>query len=90
MLICGCTYCNYNETEKMCKGVCNSDLGVCLNKISKPSKDSDCICAKCETNVDSQGNMTCSGTCYESGFSCKVQQIPAYTPTGYANQCICS
>jgi hypothetical protein len=73
---CGCTYCNYDAVANKCDGKC-SYLGVykCISRVSEPKSDADCACFSCVRSVDVNGNVSCSGSCFRSGLSCKVENI---------------
>ncbi len=94
---CGCSYCNYDTIANKCNGKCSA-LGVdkCISRVPEPKSDADCECSSCESSVDVNGNVSCSGSCFISGLSCKVEDyfvgfrkdydedIPIYY-----QQCVC-
>ncbi len=94
VIYCGCIHCNYDSNTNECSGTCPmngsfNSANVCLKRIAEPKSDADCVCASCKTSEDADGNKICSGSCYESGLSCQVGRIPAFTITGYVEECFC-
>jgi hypothetical protein len=90
MLYYGCTFCNFNTSVNKCVGMCSDrQLGKCIGRVSQPKSDSDCACATCSTSYNTTGGIVCSGSCFQSGLSCKPTRVPEYNVFGYADKCVC-
>jgi hypothetical protein len=91
MLYCGCSFCNYDSSIDKCVGMCsNRQLGKCIGRVSQPKSDSDCACATCYTSFNTTGGIVCSGSCFQSGLSCKPSRVPQFNLLGYSDVCVCS
>jgi hypothetical protein len=46
--VCGCPYCKFNSTTKICNGQgSNLILESCVNRVPNPKSDSDCMLSSC-------------------------------------------
>ena len=94
MLFCACLYCNFDSETQKCSGVCPLAgfpliSNQCISRVLQPKSNADCGCASCQMSYDFNGTAHCSGHCFESGLSCKIAQIPAYTSLGFIEHCSC-
>jgi hypothetical protein len=69
--VCGGLSCYFNEAKKKCDGQCsNTILQTCVSRVSKPTEDTDCICASSRI-LTSKTFSTCDlNSCY--GNSCSL------------------
>ena len=50
--VCGCGFCTFNTISKSCNGQCgNLVLSTCISNGTIPTKDSDCICKSCTSEI---------------------------------------
>ena len=87
---CGCVYCNYDEAQDKCVGLCQTrEMSKCVPRVGKPQNDADCGCASCSTSYDDFGNAICGGDCLGGSYACKPKLMHIHPLNIQNYQCIC-